>query len=57
MTDDARRESRFKLEATPITFGAGSAEEAGWELGRLGATRVMLLTDPGVARAGIADGI
>lgn len=55
MPDDARRESRFKLQATPITFGPGSSEEAGWELKQLGATRVMLLTDPGVARAGIAD--
>lgn len=49
------RESRFRLEATPITFGPGAAEEAGHELKRLGATRVMIATDPGVARAGIAD--
>ncbi|MGH3086672.1 MAG: hydroxyacid-oxoacid transhydrogenase [Rubrobacteraceae bacterium] len=50
---DQARESRFKLESTPITFGPGSAEEAGWEMKRLGAKRVMLLSDPGVVRAGI----
>ncbi len=54
MSNDARRESRFKLEATPITFGPGAAEEAGWELKQLGVTRAMIVTDPGVARAGIA---
>ncbi len=51
------RERAFKLEATPITFGPGSAEEAGWEMKRLGATRVMIASDPGVVRAGIADRI
>ncbi len=50
-------ETAFRLEATPITFGLGSSEEAGWELKRLGAERVMLVTDPGVARAGIAGRI
>lgn len=50
---DQARESRFKLESTPITFGPGSAEEAGWEMKRLGASRVMILSDPGVVRAGI----
>ncbi len=50
-------ETVFRLEATPITFGLGSSGEAGWELKRLGAGRVMLVTDPGVARAGIAGRI
>lgn len=53
----SERERAFKLEATPITFGPGSAEEAGWEMKRLGATRVMIASDPGVVRAGIADRI
>ena len=57
MSNDARRESRFKLEATPITFGPGAAQEAGWELKQLGVTRAMIITDPGVARAGIAGEI
>ena len=54
---DTGRETRFKLEATPITFGPGASEEAGWELKQLGARRVMILTDPGVARAGIPERI
>lgn len=49
------RESVFRLETTPITFGPGASREAGWELKRLGAGRVMIVTDPGVAAAGIVD--
>ncbi|MDP8974533.1 MAG: iron-containing alcohol dehydrogenase [Actinomycetota bacterium] len=47
------RERAFKLETTPITFGSGASEEAGWEMKRLGAGRVMVVSDPGVVRAGI----
>jgi hydroxyacid-oxoacid transhydrogenase len=43
------RETVFTLEATPIKFGPGAAEDAGWELKRLGVERVLLVTDPGVA--------
>jgi hydroxyacid-oxoacid transhydrogenase len=49
------RETIFTLEATPIKFGAGAAADAGWELARLGVTRALLVTDPGVAAAGIVD--
>jgi hydroxyacid-oxoacid transhydrogenase len=48
-------ESRFRLVSTPITFGPGAVDEAGWELKQLGVRRVMIVTDPGVAGAGIAD--
>lgn len=54
-TANSDRESAFRLETTPITFGPRASEEAGWELKRLGATRVMIVTDAGVAAAGIAD--
>ena len=47
----------FKLETTPITFGPGASEEAGWEMKRLGATRVMVVSDPGVVQAGITGKI
>ena len=47
------RERAFKLETTPITFGPGASEEAGWEMKRLGAGRVMVVSDPGVVQAGI----
>jgi hydroxyacid-oxoacid transhydrogenase len=43
------RETVFTLEATPIKFGPGAAEDAGWELKRLGVERALLVTDPGVA--------
>jgi hydroxyacid-oxoacid transhydrogenase len=49
------RETIFTLEATPIKFGAGAAADAGWELARLGVRRALLVTDPGVAAAGLPD--
>jgi alcohol dehydrogenase class IV len=45
-------ETIFTMEATPVKFGRGASAEAGWELGRLGVRRVMLVTDPGVAALG-----
>lgn len=51
----AQRESIFTMEATPIKFGAGAINDAGWELKRLGVTRALLVTDPGVAALGIPD--
>ncbi len=49
------REAIFTVEATPIKFGAGAVDDAGWEAGRLGITRALLVTDPGVVAAGHAD--
>jgi hydroxyacid-oxoacid transhydrogenase len=48
-------ETVFTLEATPIKFGPGASDDAGWELQRLGASRVMVVSDPGVIRAGITE--
>lgn len=48
----ASRETVFTMEATPIKFGAGAVEDAGWELARLGVERALLVTDPGVAATG-----
>ena len=45
-------ETVFTLEATPIKFGPGAVDDAGWELKRLGVTRALLVTDPGVAALG-----
>lgn len=42
------RESVFTLEATPIKFGPGAVDDAGWELQRLGVTRALLVTDPDI---------
>jgi hydroxyacid-oxoacid transhydrogenase len=49
------RETVFTLEATPVKFGPGAADDAGWELARLGVTRALLVTDPGVAATGHPD--
>lgn len=52
------RESIFKLEATPITFGPRASEETGWELKRrTQVKRVMIVSDPGVVKAGITGRI
>jgi hydroxyacid-oxoacid transhydrogenase len=50
-------ETIFTMEATPVKFGAGASADAGWELKRLGVTRAMLVTDPGVAALGHPDRI
>jgi hydroxyacid-oxoacid transhydrogenase len=49
------RETVFTVEATPIKFGPGAVDDAGWELKRMGVTRAMLVSDPGVAAVGITD--
>jgi hydroxyacid-oxoacid transhydrogenase len=48
-------ETVFTLETTPIKFGPGAADETGYELARLGVRRAMLVCDPGVVGAGIAE--
>ena len=52
------RESVFTFEATPIKFGPGSAADAGWELARLGVSRVLLVADPRVDLSRVSlDGV
>jgi alcohol dehydrogenase class IV len=48
-------EQVFTVEATPVKYGPGAVADAGWELQRLGVSRVLLVTDPGVAAAGHPD--
>jgi len=50
-----RREQVFTLEATPLKYGPGAADDAGWELARMGVTRALLVSDPGVVATGITD--
>src|SRR5829696_2699178 len=50
-------ETVFTMEATPLKYGPGAAEEVGWEVKRLGVSRVMLVSDPGVVAAGITPRI
>lgn len=44
-----RYETAFSLDTSSIKFGPGVTREVGYEMRRLGATRVMVLTDPGMA--------
>jgi alcohol dehydrogenase class IV len=53
----SEHETVFTLEATPIKFGPGAADDAGWELKRLGVERALLVTDPGVRALGHPDRI
>ena len=48
-------ETIFTVEATPVKYGSGAVDDAGWEAKRLGITRAFLVTDPGVAAAGHLD--
>ena len=48
-------ETVFTYGAPSLKFGAGAADEVGFDVGRLGARRVLLVTDPGVAATGAAD--
>jgi hydroxyacid-oxoacid transhydrogenase len=50
-----RHETIFTMDATPLKFGPGASADTGWELKRLGAERVMVVSDPGVIKAGITD--
>jgi hypothetical protein len=53
MHNDSRlnKETIFTMEATPLKYGPGASEEAGWELKQMGVGRVMLVSDPGVVKA------
>jgi 4-hydroxybutyrate dehydrogenase len=42
---------------TRVLFGAGTAALTGEELSRLGVRRPLVVTDPGVLRAGLVDGV
>lgn len=50
-------ETVFTMEATPVKFGRGAAQEAGWEAARLGMRRVILITDPQVARLALVGNV
>jgi alcohol dehydrogenase class IV len=50
-------ESVFTLEATQLKFGAGAAEELGWELKRLGLKHITLVTDPTLHAFGVIERI
>jgi hydroxyacid-oxoacid transhydrogenase len=43
-------EAIFTMDASSIKYGSGATREVGSDMRALGATRVMLVTDPGVAK-------
>ena len=43
------QETAFALDTSSIKFGPGVTREVGYEMRRLGARRVMVLTDPGLS--------
>ena len=44
-----RLETAFSIDASSIKYGPGVTREVGYEMRRLGANRVMVLTDPNMA--------
>ncbi|MEV0538455.1 hydroxyacid-oxoacid transhydrogenase [Nocardia salmonicida] len=48
-----QHETVFTWGATPLKFGAGAVDEIGWDLAQTGAERVLIITDPGIAAAGL----
>ena len=44
-----RLETAFSMDTSSIKFGPGVTREVGYEMQRLGARRVMVVTDPGMA--------
>jgi hydroxyacid-oxoacid transhydrogenase len=46
---DTDRETRFTMDTSSIKFGPGATREVGGDMARLGARRVMVVTDPRLA--------
>jgi len=53
----SQHETIFTMEATPLKYGPGASEEVGWEIKRMGVSRVMLVSESGVIDAGITPRI
>jgi hydroxyacid-oxoacid transhydrogenase len=50
-------ETIFTWGAPPLKFGPGASDEIGFDMAQFGAKRVLILTDQGVARSGVAHRI
>jgi len=48
-------ETVFSLEAAQLKYGEGAVNELGWELGRLGLKRVLLVADPVLRDFGVTE--
>jgi len=58
---ELREETIFTWGAPPLKFGAGAADEIGFEMSQYGVRRVLIVTDPGINAIGapqrIADNL
>ena len=52
----AGRETVFTWAGPALKFGVGAVAEIGYDVAQLGASRVLVLTDPGVAATGVPTG-
>jgi len=48
-------ETIFTYGAPQLKFGSGASDEIGYDLAQLGVTRVLVVTDPGVAATGLPE--
>src|ERR1700734_2331609 len=53
MATEYRTETVFTWGAPPLKFGVGALDEIGFDLGQLGLSRVLIVTDVGVEATGI----
>ena len=53
MATEYRTETIFTWGAPPLKFGVGALDEIGFDLGHMGLSRVLIVTDESVAATGI----
>ena len=53
MATEYQTETVFTWGAAPLKFGVGALDEIGFDLGQMGLSRVLIVTDEGVAATGI----
>src|ERR1700748_2104269 len=53
MATEYRTEAVFTWGAPPLKFGVGALDEIGFDLGQMGLSRGLIVTDEGVAATGI----
>ena len=53
MATEYQTETVFTWGAPPLKFGVGALDEIGFDLGQMGLSRVLIVTDEGVAATGI----
>ena len=53
MATEYRTETIFTWGAPPLKFGVGALDELGFDLGQMGLSRVLIVTDEGVAATGV----